>query len=221
MKYLVISSEFPPGPGGIGQHTASFANALSKQASVYVLANQDYAELKEIEDYTAQLSVNVSLANFALRKGRMTSFFRIIQAIVLVSKIQPNVIYVSGRFPLWVGALLKYRFPKILVYGFVHGTEVTLTGSLLSKVTKMAYTKLDKIIAVSNFTKTLLHPSVQPEKVMVLPNGVDNNFLVSSKKMIGLKKYDWSGEPKLLTEGNVTPRKGQNRTVSSVMRRKV
>ena len=102
------------------------------------------------------LPENVILENFAQRNGKLTSLSRFFQAIKLVRKTQPKVIYVSGRFPLWIGALLKYRFPKTLVYGFVHGTEITLTKSLLSKVTKNAYLRLDKIIAVSNFTKSFV-----------------------------------------------------------------
>lgn len=211
MNYLVISSEFPPGPGGIGQHAASFVRALAKRAHVYVLANQDYAEQEEVARFNEMLPTSISLSNFALRQGKATSIVRISQAVKLVKEVQPTVVFVSGRFPLWIGALLKYRFPNTRVEGFVHGTEITLTGSLLSSITRRAYAKLDRIIAVSNFTKSLLHESISAENVIVVPNGLDAEFLEKCSDIAEVS--NWKGNPKLLTVGNVTPRKGQHRVV--------
>jgi phosphatidylinositol alpha-1,6-mannosyltransferase len=215
LKYLVISSEFPPGPGGIGQHAASFVQALCKKGDVHVLANQDYTTPKEIKGFKTQLPANVRFTSFAMRKGKTTSFIRIAQAVKMVNEIQPKVVFVSGRFPLWIGAILKFRFPKMRVVGFVHGTEITLTGSTLSAITKKAYQRLDRIIAVSKFTRSLLHPSVQQKKVIVVPNGLDDSFLKESKEL-AIIPLKWEGDPIILTVGNVTPRKGQHRVINAL-----
>lgn len=215
MKLLVISSEFPPGPGGIGQHAASFALAMAKQgADVRVLTNQDYAEPDEVTAYNRKLPRNITIQSMAVRSGKTTPIKRMRQALQAVKTMHPNRVFVSGRFPLWVGAVIKIRFPKQRVEGFVHGTEITLTGSTLSNLTKWAYGNLDRVIAVSNFTKSLLNPRLPQDKIMVLPNGIDDALLASAKNEREI--YAWPGQPKLLTVGNLTPRKGQHRVVSAL-----
>ena len=215
MNFLVISSEFPPGPGGIGQHAASFVEALIKKGSVVVLGNQDYADDFEVAEFNELNGEKYRFIPFVLRKGISTPFNRILQSITLVKTINPEIVFVSGRFPLWIGAILKMRFRSVRVFGFVHGTEITLTGSPLSRITKLAYSKLDQIFAVSNFTKSLLHQGLDMSKVKVVPNGLDHNFLLSSKELSN-RTYNWKGAPKILTVGNLTPRKGQHRVLKAL-----
>lgn len=213
--FLVVSSEFPPGPGGIGQHAASFVEALSKNGNVVVLGNQDYADELEVLKFNALNKEKYSFIPFALRNDIRTPAKRILQSIALVKSMDPEIVFVSGRFPLWIGAILKMRYRRLRVFGFVHGTEITLTGSLLSRLTKIAYSKLDKIFAVSNFTQSLLHQRLDMSKVKVVPNGLDHDFLRSSEKPLK-ETYNWKGEPKLLTVGNLTSRKGQHRVIKAL-----
>lgn len=211
---LIISSEFPPGPGGIGQHAYSLALALCKSQNVVVLANQDYANETEIGAFNSALPTNLNVIRFAKRAGKITSIKRIVQAIKLVKNSNPRLVYTSGLFPLWVGAILKLIFRKQHIFGFAHGSEVHLNSGLRGKVTHIACAKHDGIFAVSNFTASLLK-SQGLNNISVLANGLDEEFIAESSRTKN-EPYSWKGSPKLLTVGNVTPRKGQHRVIKAL-----
>jgi len=213
LSYLIISSEFPPGPGGIGQHAASFAVALCSYGQVHVLANQDYADANEVKEFNSALPPQIQLHTFALRSGTFTSLKRMQQAIALTKQIKPTRVFVTGRFPLWVGAVLKLRFPHLRVDGFAHGTEVSKDGGLLGVLTHRAAKKLNHIYAVSHFTaKFLIDDGVT--NVSVVPNGLDATFYAARAQVKSL--FPWRGSPRLLTVGNLTPRKGQHRVIKAL-----
>jgi phosphatidylinositol alpha-1,6-mannosyltransferase len=212
-QILVIASEFPPGPGGIGQHASSLVHALSSYQPVTVLAHQDYAEPSEIAVFNGQLSNQVTLIPFVRRWGKLQLIYKIITAIKLYKRLLPERVIVTGRFPVWVGGVLKVLFKDSRVYGFAHGSEVTVQGGLLSKITYASLRKLDAVFAVSAFTKEQLKPA-KMSFIQVIPNGIDACFLEGS--LAPHQPYQWSGEPKLLTVGNVTPRKGQHRVIQAL-----
>ena len=61
MKILIISSEFPPGPGGIGTHAYQLArNFALASHEVQVLSSQDYAAEEEIFNFNGSQSFAVS-----------------------------------------------------------------------------------------------------------------------------------------------------------------
>lgn len=213
-KILIISSEFPPGPGGIGQHAASLAKALVKEYQVYLLCNQDYADQAEIMQYNQNLPNQIRIENFIDRNIAFASFRRILQAFRLLKSWKHDRVLVTGRFPLWIGALLKMRFPHLSVEGFAHGTEVTALGGILAQITYMACSKLDKIWAVSRFTGSFLKAQGL-QNVDILPNGLDKEFL-DQNNFESETSLDWKGNPKLLTVGNVTLRKGQHRIIKAL-----
>jgi hypothetical protein len=50
-RLLLLSSEFPPGPGGIGTHAFQLARHLTRlEWEVYVLTSQAYVSHQERED---------------------------------------------------------------------------------------------------------------------------------------------------------------------------
>jgi hypothetical protein len=55
MRVLVLSTEFPPGPGGIGTHAYQLASGLHERGwQVLVLTRQDVANDNEIEAFNRQ-----------------------------------------------------------------------------------------------------------------------------------------------------------------------
>ena len=216
MNVLIISSEFPPGPGGIGQHAASLALALAGKGHVQVLTQQDYADLDQVRLYNRTLSDTFSIHSFLRIGWKFKPLLKTLQAVRMVGRNSFDLVLVTGQISLIIGALLKRTYPKQIVRGFVHGTEVSLTGSLLSKVTVWAYKRLDHIYAVSNYTKSLLHPTLNRAIVSVIPNGLDADMLLKTGKEKIKPFYEWKGKPKILTVGNLTPRKGQHRVVKAL-----
>ena len=148
-KYLIISSEFPPGPGGIGQHAASLVLASSKLGQVDVLCYQDYAEAEQINTYNSQLPKNITIHHFPRRsKSPFTYIKRFTEAKSHVQKIKPSHIIVSGLFTLWIGAYLKkhYSYP---IQAFIHGSEVAQSKGLKAKLTHWSYQQLDQVFPVN------------------------------------------------------------------------
>jgi phosphatidylinositol alpha-1,6-mannosyltransferase len=210
-KFLIISSEFPPGPGGIGQHAFSLAQALTAHGQVHVLANQDYCTDAECEAFAQSLPEGITLARFASRTHKLAPILRILQAFRQVGEVAPIKIFVTGRFPLWIGALLRVRYTKLPVFGFAHGTEVTAAGGVKAKLTHYACNRLAGMYPVSTFTATQM---VGVRYTQIVPNGLDTDFIVASAQKPAA--FDWQGNPKLLTVGNLTPRKGQHRVIKAL-----
>lgn len=211
---LIISSEFPPGPGGIGQHAASLSLALSQHHQVLMLCNQDYSGQEEINEFNQKLPINIRLINLTARNKSFASFKRIFQAFSILGEFKPDRVLVTGRFPLWIGALLKIRYPKLSVEGFAHGTEVTALGGMLAQITYQACKKLDRVWAVSNFTSSFLKKQGLAN-IEILPNGLDGEFLDQSLEG-AIEPFPWKGDPKFITVGNVTLRKGQHRMIKAL-----
>jgi phosphatidylinositol alpha-1,6-mannosyltransferase len=211
---LIITSEFPPGPGGIGQHAASLVLTLSTHYKVDVLCNQDYVTREEINNFDKTIPSNVQIHPFTNRKLLLASIRRGFQAWRLVQKTPYDLIIVSGLLPLWIGAFLK-QGTEVVVHGFVHGNEVNSKKSFKSWVTTWSYRQLDYLYPVSSFTKKLLNP-VARQTVKVIPNGLDQAFLLRAEASEIEPSIELKGDPALLTVGNVTLRKGQHRVIQAL-----
>ncbi len=213
---LYISSEFPPGPGGIGQHTASLLKALPENQKVDLLTNQDYCMQEEADLYNSkELKARQAIHFFTSREKKLYSLRRFWQAMRLVRRTRPDKVIVSGRFPLWVGGGLKLLFPKLQIEGFVHGTEITPKGNWEDKINRWALHKFDRIYPVSSFTAGFLPIELDKEKIKVISNGLDRRWLDEASVYSG-NKFDVKGQPSLLTVGNVTFRKGQQRVIKAL-----
>jgi phosphatidylinositol alpha-1,6-mannosyltransferase len=213
-KILILSSEFPPGPGGIGQHAASLAIALSKYHDVLVLCNQDYSDNLEKVSYSMDLTNNIRVFNFIHREHVLAPIRRIIQTFNIIKTHKPTQIIATGRFQLWIAGIVKSVYPKLLVEGFAHGSEVTNNGGIHSKLTYLACARLNKVWAVSGFTAGFLHTQGL-NNIGILPNGIDDSLLQINANQVE-PFGEWKGNPSLLTVGNITYRKGQHRVIKAL-----
>ena len=213
---MIISSEFPPGPGGIGQHTASLLRAWPKGNPILLLTNQDYCSPQEAAQYqAAHLRASQKLIPFVSRDKPFYPFQRALQALQLVRNTKASRIIVSGRFPLWLGGLVKTVYPRRRVDAFVHGTEITPKKNWQDKVNAWALKLMDNIYPVSSFTAKLLPADIPKKKVSIVPNGIDPAWLEQAAQY-GINEMPLKGSPRLLTVGNVTYRKGQHRVIKAL-----
>lgn len=213
---LLISSEFPPGPGGIGRHAADLSLALSNKGFlVNIFSTLDYVDNESIEDFISHLHPGIQL--FPLkRRGWKTYIDRLNTIFKELNKNTYDRIIVTGMFPLWVGGLIK------VVYGsskhvdfFVHGSEVNPHNFLMRWLTHWSLKKANIIWAVSNFTSSLLPTSIQKKNIIeILPNGIHVKEWEPYKDSENY--FHWAGYPKLLTVGNLSPRKGQHRVINAL-----
>ena len=212
MKLLLISSEFPPGPGGIGHHAYSLCTSLIRKGhEVVVLTVTDFATAEQVRAFDE--AHDIEIIRFP-RIGWRTYLNRVFMTDRTVRRGGFDRILLTGKFSLWLGLYIKWRFPSIPTIAIVHGSEVNPSGRLVRKLTHQAIEKADRIVSVSRFTTSLLPEQVRKNKhIDIIPNGIDTLLLSSYPTDT---KIDLKGSPRLLTVGHVSPRKGQHRVIAAL-----
>lgn len=209
--YLIITSEFPPGPGGIGKHAYSMAKGLlHNDVKVSVVCNMDYASEDEINSFLNEhKEINIHRIE---RSGYSTYSNRIKTIINLYKKNRFDKVILTGQFSLWMGILLKRLFSNVRTTLIIHGSELNIGGNIKQALTKKAILNGDKVFAVSNYTRTLLQQKIARLDIKVLPNGLN----IEDWNAEGIAPFAWKGNPKLLTVGSVTQRKGQHNVINAL-----
>lgn len=205
-EVLIISSEFPPGPGGIGSHAFSMAKAFHRKGvDVTVVCPADYVTTEEALDFDRALPFKVHRYSRQGWKGYLG------RLVTIRRHLKKNII-LSGKFPLWtVNWIRLLKGHKVRVVSVLHGSEVNPSNALIRKFTHNAISKADAVVAVSKFTATLLPECLQSSlDIKIIPNGIDLKSFPESER-IKLK-----GNPSILTVGSVTPRKGQHRVIKAL-----
>ena len=212
MKLLLISSEFPPGPGGIGHHAYSLCTALIRKGhEVVVLTVTDFATPEQVEAFDHAHDFNI--IRFP-RIGWKTYLNRVMMTDKTVREGGFDRVLLTGKFSLWLGLFIKWRFPRIKTIAIVHGSEVNPSGRWVRRLTHHAIERTDRIVSVSRFTTSLLPAQVRKNShIDIIPNGIDTQLLSTypTDTHIELK-----GSPRLLTVGHVSPRKGQHRVIAAL-----
>ena len=210
-KNVIITSEFPPFPGGIGNHAYSlalemFRNDREVKVITDIRGDNDNREL----EFDRELNFEVKrIPKFKLRL--FIYFMRIYHALVEAFSFDTKTFILSGKFSLWTGGLMKAIRPKHKYIAIVHGSEVNAGGKFAKKYTIWCLSRFTNVIAVSNFTKALIIEK-EPIPVTVINNGftsmINQNLLKCNEtKSEGLN---------IITVGNVTFRKGQNNVISAL-----
>lgn len=196
---VLVTSEFPPLPGGIGNHAYHLALYLSKyNYEVTVVADQrthiDQSE-KDFDLSLPFLVKRIPLKNFRalMYVNRIIVTFRLIK--------NGDFVIATGKFSLWNVALCTYvlKCPNMAI---VHGSEVNFRSPLLRTAINKALKRFDRIVAVSQYTKELM--AHLKKHVEVIPNGIDASAWTTNYDPLPLK-----GDPILTTVGRVSFRKGQ------------
>ncbi len=214
-KLFLFSSEFPPGPGGIGDHALNLAKALAAEGKeVVVLSDSREEFVKEeaafdgdlpFELYRARRDRGVVVGLFS----RWYLFVRLLWRCKKGSKV-----IVSGKFPLWLAAWMRTFFPGRSWYAVLHGSEVNFQRGWKRILTSWSLKRYDRLIAVSGFTKKLAQRQAGDlSNVVVIPNGFDESKI---NKKVAEKQI--AGAPALITVGSISYRKGQHNVVAALPR---
>jgi len=199
-KVLIVTSEFPPQPGGIGNHAYNLALYLSKQdLTVQVIADQRSKAGDEEQLFDQTLPFVVT--RIKRHKWRLKMY---IKRILVTRNAFKKAAYVlaTGKFSLWNAGFFSVFFKQKTI-AIIHGTEVNFKSLLLRKSIDLALKQFDAIVAVSNYTKQLVAHINKP--VVVIPNGIYfDKWKLKKTATIKLK-----GQPVLTTVGRVSSRKGQ------------
>ena len=198
-KILVISSEFPPGPGGIGSHAFNLSNELSKRGyKIIINTKSDYVNREQEVQF--DIKCPYKIFRFKRKKNFLQNWIhrlKIIRGTILKYNIKH--ILITGEFSIWVIPLIKIG-KALKITTIIHGTE--LGKNLLLRWTLFCLGKSNKIISVSNFTKSLI-PKKLRLKTQVINNGVNIDEWSLTDKKCTLENF-----PILLTVGSISARKG-------------
>lgn len=201
---LILTSEFPPQSGGIGNHAYNLAKGLqNNKYSVTVLSDIRSQDGKSEVEFDNNLGFKV--VRIPRKKIILFSYLSRMRTAFALSKSN-DIILSSGKFSLWLSAFLSLFIKRNFV-AVVHGSEIELRNILLRKITNLSLKRFNKIIAVSNYTKSLLPSNLK--NVEVIFNGFDmkmpNKFPSEKEPM-----------PVIITVGNVTERKGQENVINAI-----
>ncbi|KXN98416.1 glycosyltransferase [Aequorivita aquimaris] len=204
-KILILTSEFPPQPGGIGNHAYNLAKGLQDNGfEIQLVCDARSANGEAEKIFDKNLSFEV------IRIVRKKIIFRsyLNRIATAFSLLRHNeLIICSGKFSLWLGAFLTF-FSKNKFIAIIHGSEVQLSNKILRKLTDRSLKRFNKVIAVSNYTKSLIsHLSFK--EIEVVPNG----FEIQLPVIVATKN---DPVPVLITVGNVTQRKGQQNIINAL-----
>jgi phosphatidylinositol alpha-1,6-mannosyltransferase len=199
LNIVIATSEFPPQPGGIGNHAFNLALHLNRQGHhVSVIADQRSETGAEEKNFDASLPFQVDRVK--LYNLRFIMYFK---RIILTFRGLRNATHciATGKFSLWNVAFCGCFFNRKTI-AVVHGSEVNFKSTLLRKSIDFSLKRFDEIVAVSNYTKKLI--THLNKDIVVIPNGITISEWKNSRDKIELK-----GQPVLTTVGRVSSRKGQ------------
>lgn len=211
-KIVVISSEFPPGPGGIGHHAFSLVQSLTRGGwEVTVLSTSDYADAAVVKTFDKKLPFTV------IRYPEtpvIKYILRLLQIASVIRKGKFERVFLTGKFSLWAGLFIRIFFSDVETLAILHGSEINLPNRFLRWLTHTSIRVANSIVAVSEFTRSLLPPVIRDRRVIeLIPNGIDYPTLSVMETSLSVSLC---GYPRLITVGHVSPRKGQHRVIKAL-----
>ena len=211
-RLLILSSEFPPGPGGIGTHAYQIAKGLNSGGwQVSVVAPQDYVLEEELSHFNKGQPFQIH----SLAKHR----FKFIQIIIriwaiwqVISKFKPHMVIATGSRAAYIsGVLLSLKkIPWVLIG---HGSEFGAQKGWHALLMRLSGNRASAVICVSEYTlHTLRTMGITKPSTYVIHNGADHTLfypLPEVEIQAFREKESVNNKFILLTVGNVSDRKGQ------------
>lgn len=206
-KILMITSEFPPGPGGIGNHSYNLAKNLSSKGleiSVLVISDIFFSSHSFNNDNTFKV--------YRILNKNLFKYFKLIfyvaRYIILNNKVK---FIITGHLPIIIFGNIFRFFCKDAI-GIIHGHETLMGGNLVKFFTKNSLLKMNTIIAVSKFSKLKVLEKVKHSKIEIINNGFDKKRFegLVKKKPLNIEKIN------LITVGSVSNRKGQKNVIKAL-----
>ncbi|HWB28400.1 MAG TPA: glycosyltransferase family 4 protein [Chitinophagaceae bacterium] len=212
---LIISSEFPPDPGGIGNHSFNLALFFAgEDFEVTVVADINNTSLQKVNSFRSSLPFRFK----AVLRKKMAAFTYAQRLTTTVSTAASSqYIICSGKFSLWMISVLKVLYPFKKFIAVVHGTELDLKSKYAKKLTDFSLHRFRAIVAVSSYTQSFLPELVKKDIYnTVIPNGINNKEFSAYLHTRPAFVYSPQDELPVITIGNVTERKGQANVIRAL-----
>lgn len=211
VEVILLVSEFPPSPGGIGNHAYNLALYLSGKYHVTVLTEGPLKDLKDTRGNNLPFKV-IRLR----RKGWLPWLYlkRIGYALKLCRKAEHVI--ACDRFAHWNAGFVSLFVKKSRYTAITHGGDITSVQPLFKILTRIALSyRMHYIVSVSAFTAGFLplsHKKLQKRRI--IPNGINLSELKDYDNVV--QKNEAQGTLKLLTIGSLSVRKGQENVIRAI-----
>lgn len=210
-QVVLLVSEFPPSPGGIGNHAYNLALYLSGKYRVKVLTEGPLQDLKDIRGNNLPFKV-IRLQ----RKGWLPWLYvkRIGYALKLCRAVEHVI--ACDRFAHWNAGFVSFFLRRPRYTAITHGGDITSVRPLFKILTRISLSyRMHYIVSVSAFTAGFLPPALKKhQKRRVIPNGINLAELMAYDD--GFQKNTEQGSLKLLTIGSLSVRKGQENVIRAI-----
>jgi phosphatidylinositol alpha-1,6-mannosyltransferase len=211
VRLLILSIEFPPGPGGLGTLAYQIARHLAGEGwQVLVSTPQDYADAGDIDGFNAGQPFEV-LRLEHLEPSALEGVYRLVKAKQVVSRRRPDVLLAVGKQAVWLGAMLSCisGIPLLAVGG---GSEFLARKRLERAITRWAFGRARSLVAISKYTQMLIDAmGIHVSNSMIIPPGADGRVYRPGLPTDHLRDRLGLGDSRvILTVGRVSERKAQD-----------
>jgi phosphatidylinositol alpha-1,6-mannosyltransferase len=211
MRLLLLSIEFPPGPGGLGTLAYQIARHLTETGwGVMVSTPQHHAGMSAIKRFNAAQPFAVQRLR-PLQPAAWEGLYRLGKALQIIRRSHPDVVLAVGKQAVWLGAMLSLitRMPLVAIGG---GSEFLGNSRMERRLTRWAFRRAACVIAISHYTRKLITAmGINPYKVKVVPCGADAHLYHPGLPIGPLRERLGLGEAKvILTVGQLSERKAQD-----------
>jgi len=211
MKVLILSIEFPPGPGGLGTYAYQTASHLLQLGcQVVVATHQTHAPQDDIVEFNYHQVFPIYPLPF-----RGPIFIEAVERLVItmraIRKHHPDLLIAFGRQAVWLGPCAT-QISKIPLIATGTGSEFLPREFHWVYLTRWAYRKVRKVIFISQFTQKLAaNYGFQFTDSAIIPLGADDRLYHPGLPVDQLReKLNLLGKRIILTVGQVSQRKAQD-----------
>lgn len=199
LNVCIVTSWFPSKKHpNRGSFVYNFAKNLAQSvANVSVIAT--------FEDHEEAITQRDSLTIYRIKKeSALFSMFKII------GSISPDIIHVHAPNFFSSQAIIPAKLKKIPIIATVHRAEVGAIAYPMSLFRRVVLGNFQKIIAVSNFTKSLaLRAGAKDERTIVIYNSCDEAIFSRADRHAARQQHDLPADKKIiLFVGNLIEIKG-------------
>tara|TARA_B100001093_G_scaffold165756_1_gene158319 strand:- start:238 stop:1320 length:1083 start_codon:yes stop_codon:yes gene_type:complete len=203
--YLIITRAFPPELGGMQSLMWGFAKEMSKNFMIKVFA--DYQENHKEFD---------KKENFSIERIGGIKFLRKIRKAQLINEFSKEKKVQGIIADHWKSLeLIKTNKKK---YCLIHGKEINHPkGSLLNKRVVKVLNNIDKVIANSQYTKTLaINIGIDQDKIVVINPGINPVKELNKKSLEKVESLLKIKTPRLITVSRFDRRKNHEKIIMSL-----
>ena len=205
---LIVTMEFPPEAGGIGEHAFQVAGALSAAGLAVEVVCPRLEVVDELHldfDRRQPFVVRRIIPSYGGRSAYLRKLWTVTRA---VRGARPKCLVASGRR----GAAYSWFAPRLLSIPSVcvgHGSEFRLPGRRWRILVAFLFNGFQACVAVSRFTGGLMAAcGIHPSRIRVIHNGADSSFF--DPALVTGAPDQLRDRRVLLTVGRVCKRKGQD-----------